>query len=370
VHVGPLEFSDYLVACVTLTAVLGVAPFAIPKRGHTIRRFLIAALIVTVTTACAVAPLGPGSFEGLHVVYGILTWSIPAIGLAAIIAALVQRTCMRRSIALPIAAIMLLPAPVGFYATNIEPRSLVVDHYEVDPKALGAMGVRVVVISDIQSPGVGEFERKAARTAAEQQGDLILSPGDLYSGEDDPFPEHFDAFTELVSTMDAPFGTYVVPGDHDGDEMLPAIVKAAGKTFLQEELREVQVQGRRIGILGLDTDYRNFEAPRLMRDLAAREDLDYKIVLSHKPDVIFDTPTGIDLVVAGHTHGGQVNLPFIGPLVTLSEIPRAQAAGGLFDYPGERKLFVTRGIGVEHGNAPVVRFNAKPQVAVLHLHIP
>jgi predicted MPP superfamily phosphohydrolase len=76
----------------------------------------------------------------------------------------------------------------------------------------------------------------------------------------------------------------------------------------------------RIGIVGLDADFTTANATALLADLAARTDLDYKIVLDHKPDAIFNTPPGIDLVVAGHPHGGQVNIPRFGPVMTLSYI--------------------------------------------------
>jgi predicted MPP superfamily phosphohydrolase len=369
-RVGPFEFYDYLAVCVATAALLAVIPFVIPFRGRTLMRFLLGGIAIAVTMSIAVMPLGATSFEGIHVAYGILTWSFPAMGVAAVVSTFISRMQVQRGVSLPLGILCIIPAFVGYYATNIEPKRLAVDHYDVGTPTSESKRLRVVVISDIQSPEVGDFERRAARTAARQEADLILSPGDLYSGEDDPFPQQFEAFRELIKSMDAPFGTYFVPGDHDGDDMLPALVEAGGKTFLQEHLHEVRVRDLRVGILGLDTDYSSKNANQLMADLAARDDLDYKIVLEHRPDVIFNTPAGIDLVVAGHTHGGQVRIPFIGPVVTLSDIPREQAAGGLFDYPGNRKLFVTRGIGVEHGNAPVVRFNAKPQVAVLNINVP
>jgi uncharacterized protein len=70
--------------------------------------------------------------------------------------------------------------------------------------------------------------------------------------------------------------------------------------------------------------------------------------------------------VAGHTHGGQVRIPFIGPLATLSAVPRSWAAG-ITDLPSGGKLFVSRGIGMERGNAPRMRFCCRPELAVIDL---
>ena len=71
-------------------------------------------------------------------------------------------------------------------------------------------------------------------------------------------------------------------------------------------------------------------------------------------------------VVAGHTHGGQVQIPFFGPLFTLTEIPREAAAGGLHEVNGTQ-LYVSRGVGAERGEAPLIRFNCPPEISLLTL---
>lgn len=360
--VGPLPFHEYLILAVATTALVGIIPILLRAKGRTL---LFCVPVGLATLVFFLQPFSPLSFAGIHVLYGVFTWSIPAVGLTLIVTALFKRSGIQPRHAIALGAVLLLPGFLGFYATNIEPKMLEVDDFTIQKDTPTSERLKIVVVSDIQSPSVGAFERKVARTVTQQQADIILFPGDLYSGEDEPFPQHFDEFTDLVSNLDAEFGTYFVPGDHDGDDTLPAIVEASGKTFLQEHLQVVQVRNARIGILGIDTDYSSKSANALLAELAENDELDFKIVVSHKPDVIFNTPSGIDLVVAGHTHGGQVQIPFLGPVITLSDIPRRQAAGGLFDYSGGRKLFVTRGIGVEHGEAPLVRFNDKPQIAVL-----
>ena len=75
------------------------------------------------------------------------------------------------------------------------------------------------------------------------------------------------------------------------------------------------------------------------------------------------TPT---CLVTGHTHGGQVRLPIIGPLMTLSLVPRGWAAG-LTELPGGGKLLVSRGLGMERGYAPRIRFRCRPELMVIDL---
>jgi predicted MPP superfamily phosphohydrolase len=74
----------------------------------------------------------------------------------------------------------------------------------------------------------------------------------------------------------------------------------------------------------------------------------------------------IDLALAGHTHGGQVVVPFFGPLLTLSDVPRHVAAGGVHEL-GPVRVHVSRGVGMERGSAPQIRFFCPPEICLLTL---
>ena len=95
-----------------------------------------------------------------------------------------------------------------------------------------------------------------------------------------------------------------------------------------------------------------------------------RLLLAHRPDVGLTLPgrPRTDLVVAGHTHGGQVRLPLIGPPMILSDVPREVAAGGLHNLGEGRRVYVSRGVGVEHGgHAPRLRFLSPPEISLLTL---
>ena len=74
----------------------------------------------------------------------------------------------------------------------------------------------------------------------------------------------------------------------------------------------------------------------------------------------------IDLVVSGHTHGGQIVVPFFGPIMTLSHVPRSVAAGGLHQIDGNY-IYVSRGVGCERMQAPRIRFLCPPEISLLTL---
>ncbi len=90
--------------------------------------------------------------------------------------------------------------------------------------------------------------------------------------------------------------------------------------------------------------------------------------MPHRPDPLWTpgTDSRIDLLVSGHTHGGQVSVPFFGPPITLSSVPRDVAAGGLHVVDG-RRIYVSRGVGLERGTAPRIRFRVPPEVSLLTL---
>ncbi len=73
-----------------------------------------------------------------------------------------------------------------------------------------------------------------------------------------------------------------------------------------------------------------------------------------------------DVLVAGHTHGGRVAIPFFGPPVPRSSVSRSVAAGGLHDLDGHT-IYVSTGVGRERVHAPQVRFGVRPSIGILDL---
>lgn len=92
------------------------------------------------------------------------------------------------------------------------------------------------------------------------------------------------------------------------------------------------------------------------------------VLVAHRPDVVYelDAKSSVDIITSGHTHGGQVSLPFYGPLFTASSVPRSVAKGGLSTVDGFA-LYVSTGVGLERGDAPQLRFGVRPSIGVINL---
>lgn len=300
----------------------------------------------------------------VHVVWLDLVIVVPLAGLVLLVRA--------RGWALRLVAIgACLLAPVGAYASFVEPSRLVVERATVPLSADrdGTRPVRLGVMSDLQFEHVGAHERKAIATLMRQQPDVILIAGDFHQGSLKSLEEGLSDIRELLRGLHAPGGVFAVQGDAESMEKLRWMTEHTGVRVLDNDVVRERVAGRRLTIAGVPIAYRSPRAQRTARALeAAPGKGDVRILLAHRPDVVYGLRprSRVDLVVAGHTHGGQIQLPGIGPLSIASSVPRSVGAGGLHSLDG-RRLYVTRGVGVERGQAPRLRFGDAPEVSVLTL---
>jgi len=264
-------------------------------------------------------------------------------------------------------AVALAGVPLLLYGTFIEPNRLVLEEQEVELGARGHAPLTVALIADLQARNVTARERNAIALTLAAKPDLILISGDWQHGDSNAaYMRELPAFRALLGQLEAPLGVFFVKGNTDPRQHLEALTAGTGVQVLDDELTLLDHAGRRIALGGLDlSSYRKPEGRALVQALE-RTDADLRLLLAHKPDAVFamrkDSP--IDLLLAGHTHGGQVVVPFFGPPITLSAVPRRIARGGLHELDG-RRVYVSRGIGLERGPAPPVRFLAPPELTLL-----
>jgi hypothetical protein len=347
----------------------------------TFRRMLGAVAITSVVfavKAVVLVGLGVHPFGILRLIYVDLVIVVPLIGMFLIWADRgwdwPHGPFMPWSVRNTALASLLLPA-VGYYMTCVEPFRLRVERASV-PVAAGREfkgPLRIGVLSDIQIRHVGDYEHQVIDTLMAEKPDLILMPGDVFQGSDSDFERECPALRALLAKLRAPAGVFLVPGDTDQSPgRIAAIVEGSGIKVLENATAFDAGRGLLIG--GVELDYTSDAAHRVVARLGKEEapgDAEarsLRILVAHRPDVIFDLQPSsrIDLVVAGHTHGGQVVVPGFGPLITLSHVPRSVDAGGLHGMDGNR-IYVSRGAGCEQGQSPRLRLFCPPEVSILEV---
>jgi len=329
-----------------------------------------AAGLVGGTGLVVLATRGLNIFGVAHLAYLAVVVTLPLLG-----AALAIRTATSdtdgRPVAGAAAAALLLPGIVGWYGTHVEPRRLRVERVEVelDEDRDGDDPVRIGVLTDLQTDDPGGYEHDAVDRLLAEEPDLILLPGDLFQGSPVAFDEHEADMRALLRRLEAPHGVYLVRGDVDIWDRADRLVAGSDIVLLDDESVDVEVGDRRLRIGGHRLRYWSSEAAALREELdGAPEDGTIRILLAHRPDAALHLPADarVDLVVAGHTHGGQIVVPGLGPLFTASEVPRSVATGGLHEIAGN-PVYVSTGVGMERGQAPQVRLFAPPSIGILEI---
>ena len=341
-----------------------------------VRLALIASALFLVGMVVAGAALRLDPFGVIHLVYEELVIGAP-LGAALVLVGVAasRRRSVRIVVTRPaggILAVVLLLAPLGFYMTHVEPYRLEierVDPIHVDAARGGSSPVRIAVLTDWQLEHIGDYERSAIDRLLAERPDIVLLPGDVFQDDEAAFQRELPALREQLRRLDVPGGAFLVKGDTDPKDHLRAMVEGTPVRFLDDEIVQTHVGDRTITIAGTALEYFAPAAVRAARELDTRPGTDdIRILLTHRPDAIDNlSPHGrTDLTVAGHTHGGQIALPLIGPLMTLSDVPRAVAAGGGHDMDG-RRIYVGRGVGLERGQAPQMRLLVPPNIGIITL---
>ena len=225
--------------------------------------------------------------------------------------------------------------------------------------------LRIVHLSDIHSDPKVRLEGKLPGLVAAERPDLIVYTGDSINEK-----AAVDVFRTCMRDLNQIAPVLAVRGNID-DWFFPDIdvFESTGARELKNESVNLEIRGNPITLIGVPlgprTGYGGVAKAYALLETAPQDRL--VVFLHHYPDLIPEVAgTGkVDLYCAGHTHGGQVALPFYGALVTYSVYDK-QFESGLYDVNGT-KLYVNRGIGMEGGSAPRVRFCARPEITVIDI---
>ena len=253
---------------------------------------------------------------------------------------------------------------VGVLAVE-SPHSFEVNHHSRGVRGLAA-GLRVALLTDFHlGPNLGPSDlARWVQASNAVRPDLVCLVGDIV---DQAYRGDLSELKEMLPDLRAPLGVYAVPGNHDRTryrrfDVFAEALREARVSLLMNESVAARDDVR---IAGLD-DYR-VGRPDLDATLAGQSGGDgvATLFLTHNPDVIPElsevAESGVDLLLAGHTHGGQIRLPGIGPLVTSSAYGARYASGWV---PAPMPAFVSRGLGV---TSLPFRFACPAEVVVLDL---
>lgn len=266
---------------------------------------------------------------------------------------------------------------VIFYGSFIEPNLLIVNNQNIKLRADAAANLKIAFVSDIHAGPYKKtgFVERVVNTTNDLKPDMVILGGDfVYNSAEQT------EFLGPLKNLRAPLGIFAVLGNHDyGEEKIAGLVdvesgraekissvlRSFGIQVLINEGRKIKIGDKTLTLLGVDDYWSN---PDLEAALILTQGnivpVYPTILISHNPDIVIDNKNyGINLVLAAHTHGGQVRLPFIGPVPHLPDHLGRQYDRGLFEI-GTTKLFITSGAGEIGARA---RLFDPPEIALLNI---
>lgn len=217
-------------------------------------------------------------------------------------------------------------------------------------------GLRIALLTDFHRSETvtRDHIEHAVDVALGERPDLIVLGGDYVTWGD---REYVQDAAESLGRLSAPQGVFAVLGNHDDDRDMPAALAKRGFTVLKDARTRLSVRGERLDLVGIRY------WTRRRQDIGRLRSADREVpalLLAHDPRRLHDAAAlGMPLVLAGHTHGGQVVFPGLGALAAR-KFPVLAGIG----HEAETTIFVSRGIGTVY--IPV-RLNCAPEVALLTL---
>lgn len=234
----------------------------------------------------------------------------------------------------------------GFF---IEPNLIVVKHY----KRNCFKGNKVVFISDLHIAKRDMHRlKKIIRLINKQKPDIVLSCGDYIKGHNGKTTMDIETIAEELGKINAPVVS--VLGNHDGWFDKYRVKEALEKNGIKVLMNSnIEVNGISIaGVEDLQTGIPDSAS-------ALEGTTSPCILLTHTPDIYHDIKDDVDLILAGHVHGGQVRVPFKGALIVPSKFGTKYASGSFKETQNE--MFVTKGLGT---SILTVRFLTVPEIIV------
>lgn len=248
------------------------------------------------------------------------------------------------------------------YAAIIEPNWIEVKEQPVYISGLPPAfeGFRIVQLSDLH--GKLFFNRKISVEVNKLNPDLVVITGDVFDQSEKTPVQYLKIVFDGIK---ARYGTYFVFGNNEDNlDKLKIKQKLAAinvKTLINENV-PLTISGSRIYLVGIDDPYsQNYDFSKALKGTGSEP----KVLLAHTPEIIYEAVKHeIDLTIVGHTHGGQILIPFFPRLTSNVTEGYEKYLAGLFRV-GNTQMYVNRGLGE---NDIHMRFLTRPEITVIVLH--
>jgi uncharacterized protein len=234
----------------------------------------------------------------------------------------------------------------------------------------GVLPIRLLHLTDLHLSRITEREEILLGIVERAQPDLIVLTGDYLNLSYVDDIQAQEQLRRVLGQLSAPHGVYASLGSPTVDErdLVPDLFRDLPIRLLRDEYVEVQLDDRRrLVLLGLDCSHDIETDAAVLQSVIMKAPQNVPhVLLYHSPELMPQAcHHGVDVYLCGHTHGGQVRLPFYGALMTSSQLGKRYEMG----HYHERRthLYVSRGIGLEGMSAPRVRFLCPPEVTLVQL---
>lgn len=217
----------------------------------------------------------------------------------------------------------------------------------------GNQKLKIAHITDLHSNGFGRLEEQVYNALTEEKPDIIVITGDLATPSGT-----LDGYKEVIKDFKAPKGVYFVQGNWEYWEPISDLRDLLKETGIIDLTNRVYKLDQNLWLVGFDDSEEGNPKLEILKSLPQNA---LKIGLFHSPQFFEKTAGHIELNLAGHSHGGQVRLPFIGPLWVPNGTGKYDQ--GWFEKDTSR-LYVSRGIGT---SILPIRINCSPELALIEI---
>lgn len=281
-----------------------------------------------------------------------------------------SRPLRRRVSAAALAVLVLLVATGAWLLWDNRRLDLTSYEVTVDQLPPAVERLRIAQVSDLHAAGFGDFRHRVVSSVEEAQPDLIALTGDLV----DHRTTEIDSVLDMAEQLQAIAPAYFVLGNHEADspvlEELLVGLETRGIVVLRDEAVQVEIDGAELTVAGLD-DPRvravRREEPREPSAVLAALDLPEDsptVLLAHRPELLEGyLGSGVDLVLSGHAHGGQVRIPWVGGLYAPHQGAFPQLSEGVHERDGTT-MVICRGLG---NSIAGVRVNNPRELVIVEL---